>query len=681
MKHALCLLPLLALCCQAWVFWNGQRTSEKLFSIRLRSTKAPSDSLSIRAAALTLNEAAAIPNTVHCITGYVTAIRGFGKSFCFVDISTKDAIQQVMLKRQEYQNSHFDATRRAMLPGVKLRVTGVMIKSKNQEDDLLVHNATIVGWPRNPQHVRILLELLEQGELSSELSLPPSPPPLLRNSDVGNALQFNNSAASTLYLRAKQIVESLPSDDDYPYEILSTLNAGDFLLPKAPIHIQRGPSNELSQSADSLISMSAIVMSRRRYQGNITQLELVDESTQERFLGILHSQCFLSFAFINVFSTILAPTSRVQVSGFMRRGDCDEQGLFLLWVTDCRIVQASWQPKTIEYLLEVTRTGDFDRKDAATALNISASNLAAIVNLSTTTERQWKAAELSRNMQALAHRYEDASHGKSVVANVLEHFRTAREQFPFEAVNDIDTINRNRSNVDYSNDGSRWRRKKEPQLAWMLQQVEQIVQHHPDYELRPIRILDIGGGKGLLANYLASHMLGKVEVQVIDISDRAVKNGAMRSKRLSLPVKYTVGDASQARLITPVDVVVALHACGTLTDVALGHAVLHNASFVICPCCFCSHPHLRVPTRGQSVDKHASLTASDWLDVDAIKLGELQRIAEIQGDMQTANQAIHSICALRACAAENRCQSLKVSIKTFPLAFSTRNFCLIGSQF
>ena len=46
--------------------------------------------------------------------------------------------------------------------------------------------------------------------------------------------------------------------------------------------------------------------------------------------------------------------------------------------------------------------------------------------------------------------------------------------------------------------------------------------------------------------------------------------------------------------LADVDIVVALHACGVLSDVALGHASCFLASFVICPCCFCSNPNLLV---------------------------------------------------------------------------------------
>ena len=49
-----------------------------------------------------------------------------------------------------------------------------------------------------------------------------------------------------------------------------------------------------------------------------------------------------------------------------------------------------------------------------------------------------------------------------------------------------------------------------------------------------MKIVDIGGGKGLLSNLLAE-TLEDVEVQVVDISRGAIRNGMMRAVRESWP--------------------------------------------------------------------------------------------------------------------------------------------------
>ena len=124
---------------------------------------------------------------------------------------------------------------------------------------------------------------------------------------------------------------------------------------------------------------------------------------------------------------------------------------------------------------------------------------------------------------------------------------------------------------------------------------------------------------------------------------------------------------------------VALHACGGLSDVALGHAVCQGAGFVITPCCFRSNPHLRVST---PVDENG-VPPEQWLDVDPAKYGEVKQLAELQGDINMASSAMHTICGLRAMAVDRLWQNngltLNTSIKTFPIGFSTRNLCLVGS--
>jgi Methyltransferase domain len=179
---------------------------------------------------------------------------------------------------------------------------------------------------------------------------------------------------------------------------------------------------------------------------------------------------------------------------------------------------------------------------------------------------------------------------------------------------------------------------------------------------------------------LAGTLGTAVQIRVIDLAVGAVKNGAMKSKRLQLPVQYTVADASRVDLLSNerVDLVVALHACGALSDVALGHAAVHEACFVVSPCCFQSNPRLLVPlspTFG-SMDR---IRVEEWLSVDANDYNALKILAEVQGDTALASEAMHTICALRSAAFIRRAtKPVQVSIRTFPIAFSGRNFCLVG---
>jgi hypothetical protein len=122
-------------------------------------------------------------------------------------------------------------------------------------------------------------------------------------------------------------------------------------------------------------------------------------------------------------------------------------------------------------------------------------------------------------------------------------------------------------------------------------------------------------------------------------------------------------------------------ACGTLSDIALAHALVNEACFVICPCCYRSNPYLQIPVTWVERDKQpqAHLKVEDWLRVDKTSLDALKHVAETQGNIPLANVAIHSICSLRVESFLSRSRRpYKVTIKTFPIAFSTRNFCLVG---
>ena len=101
-----------------------------------------------------------------------------------------------------------------------------------------------------------------------------------------------------------------------------------------------------------------------------------------------------------------------------------------------------------------------------------------------------------------------------------------------------------------SKEGSRWQRAKRPQLEWMAQQIDSVVKSHPAFGTRRLNILDIGGGRGHLANFLASR-IGEdtVKIHVIDIDRRTVNNGMIQAQRRSLGVRYAVGDASSSSTV------------------------------------------------------------------------------------------------------------------------------------
>lgn len=233
--------------------------------------------------------------------------------------------------------------------------------------------------------------------------------------------------------------------------------------------------------------------------------------------------------------------------------------------------------------------------------------------------------------------------------------------------------------------GSRWTNRKRPQIDWVSSVVEGLVERHPSASSRPLHVLDVGGGQGLLASHVAER-LGprRVEVTVLEIGELHASRGERRVSKQQLEnVRFRVGDASSASLDEPEqkpDVVMALHACGVLSDVALGIAARHGASFCICQCCFKSNPTLRI----------GEFSPVEWLRTAPADLEQALEAAASNRDSATAALGMHTVSAWRADAVKRHWAPSVVSsegspevdirISRFPIRWSPCNFCLIGEQ-
>ena len=354
----------------------------------------------------------------------------------------------------------------------------------------------------------------------------------------------------------------------------------------------------------------------------------------------------------------------------------------------------------VQNILNLLASGQFGFEEASESLKLSytqVEDIASNTEETSSTDRQWMAAELSKSLQG-----ENSRIGKisEAMRQSLDIFSDVRDEY---LIQEIEVISSDPSEMASkasqilassgtplrtSPEGSRWQRKKKPQLQWMLGQIEQVIRSHPEYGQRPLRLVDVGGGKGNLSNLLAETFGEEfVTVQVVDISQSAVRNGQMRAMRRGLGnIRYDAQDATTLD-VSGVDVVVALHACGALSDVALGHAAREGAGFVICPCCFRSNPQLRVALPAPSLKDDIELvTVDEWLHVESAAYESLIQLAELQGDIGMSSTAMHSICGLRARAVQRCWQNsrwrheiqISTTIKSFPIGFSTRNLCLVG---
>ena len=646
--------------------------------------------------------------------------------------------------------SSYDVYHKIIQPGAHVQLNGHAGPSRNANEAVLFcQNAKFTLVNDNPQHVRNVLRFVKEGVLDFGEVLDALPciddsEELITTIGLGNQenrISFGDAAVEVLERFPRNFLCN-------PSKLMGSTNSQKVkLLPPAPSEYGKAPelvlddsgeTGDVSTIADLLqeqsnllpneykqFTISGWVQNRRRYQGSITVLELVDEFSslaktgtddadngdeesnsnaariselrdlwKMRIYSVLHPDALQpsddatrsSIELSETYGNILGTGARVMLKGYMSAKSKEDAAVF--WVTNCRLLRSSWRLSTVKQALDLLHEGKFDVDEASDALELSGgySEAQGIANGSTSaTERQWMAAEITQKLQGENSRVGTIT---SSMKQSLETFADARIRYPMEKMTrpEVDAVTAIRESVlQKSRDGTRWQRAKRPQLQFMIQQISTVLRSHPDFGSRKLKLVDIGGGRGLLSNLLAEHFgEDAVEVQVVDISRQATNNGMMTAKRRGLQnIQYQALDATELD-VTGVDVVVALHACGALTDVALGHAVCQGAGFVVCPCCFRSNPHLRVSVPAGK-NKRSMVTAEDWLEVDPMMYGCLKQLAELQGDINMASKAMHTINGLRATAANKLWHyarrpeiNLDISIKSFPVGFSTRNLCLVG---
>jgi len=634
------------------------------------------------------------------IEGYVTANRQIGRALVFVDfvLSTGQSIGggtlcQALLRQELYQGVDYNGHRLSLLVGSQFRVAGMASSTRNPGQAVLMIQALeLIGLPRQPQHIKKILTLAKEGQMSVQEVAAAAHRPNLTEDLLSDALDLKEFS--------KIVLAGLPIDPNYP-EIADQRKRsqkGKYDLPQVPLEWQKVPEiindtrahfsianqsvSELmdNQTSPGQVTISGWVQNRRRFQDSIALLQIVDdfssvdsdiiesssfEVTDTRRLACLLHPTLLLPSEASVYKTILTVGSKVWMMGQFEPAKDDANtgtSTATLWITQIRLLRASWRPVTLRHILDLVYEKKFDLDEASEALLISYQEAELLSETPDATERQWKAMQISSALQIAQSR-----HGSTdpELLQVLDKYRPIREKFPvLETI--VDSVQDDNLLIN-SLSGTKWQSKKQPQLVWMTNQIRTVIMSHPDYGKRTLHILDVGGGKGLLANYLGQ-MLTDIQIHVVDIAEGATRNGAMRAKRLNVPVDFRVVDASNS-LDIDADVVVALHACGHLSDVALAHAVQRGAGFVICPCCFRSNPHLRIPITRNVVE--------DWLGVPSQDWNALKLLAEVQGDVLLQSQAMATICAIRANAASLK-SGVHVSIKSFPIQYSTRNICIVG---
>eukprot|EP00547_Thalassionema_nitzschioides_P013576 CAMPEP_0194249970 /NCGR_PEP_ID=MMETSP0158-20130606/21850_1 /TAXON_ID=33649 /ORGANISM="Thalassionema nitzschioides, Strain L26-B" /LENGTH=519 /DNA_ID=CAMNT_0038986633 /DNA_START=42 /DNA_END=1601 /DNA_ORIENTATION=- len=206
-------------------------------------------------------------------------------------------------------------------------------------------------------------------------------------------------------------------------------------------------------------------------------------------------------------------------------------------------------------------------------------------------------------------------------------------------------------------------KKKQPQIQWMLDRIQRLSSNMPHSKNNIKHIVDVGGGRGDLG--IAMALAFDVHVTIVDLNESSLRAGQECAEKVGVAdhmsfvhanfydfvQKYNnarSNDDPIQTVLPKVDLVVALHACGDLSDLALSFATetLCRCPFLICPCCytkrfFSSPPndftpswyrHWQTPEERQVISRLAELNDLPHVRDRAIRIINSMRIVECRND-------------------------------------------------
>ena len=147
---------------------------------------------------------------------------------------------------------------------------------------------------------------------------------------------------------------------------------------------------------------------------------------------------------------------------------------------------------------------------------------------------------------------------------------------------------------------------------------------------QPVRVLDFGAGRGYLTFAVHQRLLaaGRVpEVTGVELRDELTQQCNDAAARLGLAgLRFATGDVRDFQAEAS-DIMIALHACDTATDVAMHFGVRSGAAIILCsPCCHKQlRPQMRSPAILQPMLRHGiHMTEQAEMLTDALRALLLQ---------------------------------------------------------
>ena len=245
--------------------------------------------------------------------------------------------------------------------------------------------------------------------------------------------------------------------------------------------------------------------------------------------------------------------------------------------------------------------------------------------------------------------------------------------------------------------------KKGPQIEWIVRRIrammaakDKVGREGPPYR----HVVDVGGGRGDLAVHIAAAFPDIGRVTVVDLNKKSLEAGReyARTRGVQERMRFECDDFASffggdggggGADEPPVDLVVALHACGDLSDLALRFALERGADFCVCPCCYTKR-YISAYTPGwwgmvasASVGEEESKEAEgsskeqarDRIYAEGRILGKL---AEIDERPDHSRKARVLIDGLRLHSIEGSGKYESVSLEEYDNTISKRNLVLVG---
>ena len=238
--------------------------------------------------------------------------------------------------------------------------------------------------------------------------------------------------------------------------------------------------------------------------------------------------------------------------------------------------------------------------------------------------------------------------------------------------------------------------RKRPQIVWMLNLIRRLLADKEDG--RKLRLADVGGGRGDLANAVAAffaHQQIRAHVTVLDVNRSSLEAGQERAKAAKLDdyMSFVLCDLSNKEQVEDLlcretfDLVFGLHCCGGVAEAAVELALACRACFCICTCCFRSNAQLSSLSR--LADTIVDVNSEEALEQHRQDRKQVARLAVVVGG-RGQHRAIRAMNAMRLVAAEKRFADMllyeisqeKSKLRTwqesFPIEYSIQNRVMVG---